>query len=180
MPDLSNFSATPAAKSASPEPSVVAALERIEQRLARLEGAVAQLDTLARTAPGVLATVTDTLDHTAARLAESGIDVDERMRTSLRLLERLTAPRAASAFETLLGSSLVDERVVGALGKVAAALAAEADHEPAAVGPWGVFRSLGDSDVQHAVGFLLAIAKRLGASFAQPAPHELPPASNKR
>jgi hypothetical protein len=180
MPNLPTFSATPAAKNGSPETSLVAVLERIEQRLARLEGAVDQLDSIGRAAPGALATVTDTLDGVAAHLAESGVDVDQRMRTSLRLLERLTAPQAASAIETLLGSSMTDERAVGALGKVADALAAEADHEPAAVGPWAAFRALGDRDVQHALGFLLAIAKRLGASLAQPVPKELPPTSKQR
>lgn len=173
MNDQSTFPAK-SSTNGTAEASLVGVLERIEQRLARLESAVAQLDAVARGAPGAIAIMTDTLDSVAARLADSGVDVDERLRTSLRILERLTAPQAANAIETLLDSSVVDERAVGALGKIAGAVAAVADHEPAAVGPWGAFRALGDRDVQHALGFLLAIAKRLGASIAEPERKQLP------
>jgi len=72
MPDLSTVSATPAAKNGSPESSLVAVLERIEQRLAGLEGAVERLDIVARTAPRALATVTDTLDGGATRRVGRG------------------------------------------------------------------------------------------------------------
>lgn len=178
MTDLSTSPATPAT-TGSPESSLVAVLERIDQRLARLEGAVERLDTVARGAPGALAIATDTFDGVAARLAESGVDIDERVRTTLRVLERLTAPEAANAVETLLGSGILDDRAVRALGKVADALAAEGGHTPAAIGPWGAFRALGDRDVQHAVGFLLAIAKRLGASLTDSEPKQLPSATKR-
>ena len=180
MNDLSPTPANATAKNGSPDTSVVAVLERIDQRLARLESAVERLDGVARSAPGAVAIVTDTLDSVAARLAEGGIDVDERMRTTLRVLERLTAPEAANAVETLLASGILDEGAVDALGKVADALAAEGKRKPVAVGPWAAFRALGDADVQVAVGFLLAIAKRLGASLAEPEPKQLPPSSVKK
>lgn len=180
MPDLSTFSATPAAKNGSPESSLVAVLERIEQRLARLEGAVERVDTVARPAPGALATLTDTPGR--RRCAPRRVR-RRRRRAHAHVAAPPRAVEGAASGKRHRDPARLehDRRARGrSVGKVADALAAEADHEPAAVGPWGAFRALGDRDVQHALGFLLANAKRLGASFAQPAPKELPPASKKR
>jgi uncharacterized protein YjgD (DUF1641 family) len=99
-------------------------LERIERRLARLESVVERVDSLARGAPALIATVTDTFDGVAQRAAEA-VDL---LRT------------------------------------------------PQPVGLWGAYRALKEPDVQRALGFLLGVARRFGASLS---PKQLPARSSK-
>ena len=162
--------------------SIVTLLERIDRRLARLEESVARVDSLAQGAPGAIGTLVDTLDGLAARLGADGIDVDQRARAMVRLVERLTAPQTTAALETLLDSGLFDARTLDSLGRVTDALAVTGQSAPPApVGAWGAFRALGDPDVQRSVGLLLAIAKELGRSLAgPPAEKQLPASSQAR
>lgn len=86
----------------APDKSLTALLERIDLRLARLEDAVARIDGLTHGAPAVVATVADVVDGMVARLAERGVDVDERVRAMTRLAEKVTSPASLSALETLV------------------------------------------------------------------------------
>ncbi len=143
--------------------AVIAALERIERRLARLESSVERVDPFARGAPALIATVADTLDGVAQRAAEAGIDVDERGRVLLSLLERISRVEAVSALHGLLDSGLFAPEAIAALSNLAKALPAGPSRAPKPVGPWGAYRALKDPDVQCALGFLFDVARRLGA-----------------
>lgn len=70
-------------------------LATLVERMDRLERAVSQLTTLANQVPAVAGTVGDIVDDGLRRAAAHGIDVDERARVALRLLERLTEPASA-------------------------------------------------------------------------------------
>lgn len=221
------------------EGAVLAALERIERRLARLESSAARVDAAAAGAPALVATVADTFDGIARRAGEAGIDVDERARAALHLLERLTAPEVAGPLAQLLAHAdvlrsavallqqapallataadaadglaarlgeqgvSVDERgrallsllervsraeavasvhglldsgllapgAISVLSNLAQALPSDASHAPQPVGAWGAYRALREPEVQRALGFLLGIARRLGASLQ---PRQLP------
>lgn len=74
---------------------ILARLERIEQRLDRYEALVQQGLPMA-------AMMTDTIDGWMHDLKQSGIDVDERAKESLRLLAELTAPQSMEALHALL------------------------------------------------------------------------------
>jgi len=78
---------------------MLAILERMDARLSRLEATV---DTLASQAPALAATAADTIDSTLARLGEQGVDVDERIQTSVGTLEVLTRPASARLLARLL------------------------------------------------------------------------------
>jgi uncharacterized protein YjgD (DUF1641 family) len=150
------------------------AIEALVDRLGTFESALRLADHV----PGSIATITDIVDELAARLADEGTDVDARVQTAVRLLERLTAPRTSAALETLLDSGALDERALGALARLAEALGAAGETAAPAVGAWGAFRALGDPDIQRALGFLLAIAKELGRALAIPlSPKQLPTSS---
>ena len=71
-------------------------LERMEQRFDHYEA-------LVRQALPVAGIMTDTVDGWMAQLRQSGIDVDERTKETLRLLAELTAPQSMEALHTLIG-----------------------------------------------------------------------------
>jgi hypothetical protein len=146
---------------------VVSALERLERRLAAVEQvatAIAPLAGLAATAPGAVALATDSFDALAARLADAGVDLDERMRSVVRAVEVSTAPRAVNGLASLVESRLLEPSALAVLSQLAAALAEPGPSRP--VGAWGALRALRDPDVQRAVGFLLAIARQFGKHLA--------------
>ncbi|MCA9593326.1 MAG: DUF1641 domain-containing protein [Myxococcales bacterium] len=84
------------------EDPVLSAIRRLEQRLARIEDSVSRAEGLARQAVPTAATALDVLDDVARQADERGIDVDQRMRTALRLLERATQPETARMLERTL------------------------------------------------------------------------------
>lgn len=164
-------------KNAASDP-VLAALDRIERRLARLEDFVEKADHVVTSAPPMIGTALDTVDSLVRRLADAGVDVDERMRVVLRVAERLTAPEALEAvvalldkvdvLKSLLEVGVFDEapvRVVAAAGRALATAAAES---PTSVGAWGAVRALGDPEVQRTLGFALRVAKILGRDLDAP------------
>ena len=161
----------PSATLASPTPPavdpVLAALERIERRLAAVERVAltaAPAAQLTSTLPGAVAMLVDTFDGIAAKLGDAGVDLDERMRSVVRALEVATAPRAVDGLASLVESKLLEPTALAAVSQLAAALA-----DPGAtpsVGAWGALRALRDPDVQRALGFLLAVARQFGKNLA--------------
>ena len=110
---------------AGPMSPILEALSRIEARLDRLEGVAQQGQHAVR---GALAGLTDTLDHAAEAARARGIDLDERVRLSLAVLERATEPATLRALDRLLAwaptapdmiAMLVDS-LDGAIGRLAA------------------------------------------------------------
>lgn len=157
------------------DPRTERALERLLAAAPLLERA---LD-LAEQAPGLVATALDTADSLADRARASGVDIDERLRILLRVAERLTAPEALGAVESLLGkveslkavldSGVLDPRALATVATAGDALA-KAAHAPASpMGLWGAFRASGDPEVQRALGFFVRFAHAFGADL-----HEVP------
>lgn len=58
--------------------ALLAALDRIERRWARVEDALDRADAATKTAPAIPGTITDTIDDAIRRGAEAGIDVIKR------------------------------------------------------------------------------------------------------
>nr|MBP9206386.1 DUF1641 domain-containing protein [Kofleriaceae bacterium] len=147
----------------APADPVLAALERIEQRLAAVEAVTSTLlplTGLTSTLPGAVAMATDTFDAIAARLGDAGVDLDERMRMVLRAVEVATAPRAVHGLASLVESRLLEPSALAVVSQLATALADPGEAKP--VGAWGALRALRDPDVQRALGFVLAIARTFG------------------
>lgn len=80
---------------------ILAKLESIERRLDQIERRRGPTDGVApemrSVAENGVAALTDTFDETVDRFAKSGIDVDERGRQALSLLEKLTQPDVLTA-----------------------------------------------------------------------------------
>jgi uncharacterized protein YjgD (DUF1641 family) len=155
--------------------AVLARLEAIDRRLAGLEAAALRVEQLERTAPAVIATVTDTLDDVVDHLRARGIDAEERLRVVLDVLQRLTSPRALEAVNTvleklpllqhLLDSEIFAATSVDVVGKAGAALATTRAEHPRELGMWGVARAMTDDDVKRALGFLVRVAQLFGRSL---------------
>ncbi len=150
----------------NPDP-ILAALERIEQRLASVERvttALAPLTDVVTALPGGIAAMTDTVDRLAMRATESGIDLDGRVGAALRAVEVATTPRAVNGLATLIESKLLEPTSLAVVSQLASALAQPGAAPP--VGMWGALRALRDDDVQRALGFILAVARAFGKNLA--------------
>lgn len=94
------------ASDGSPLAQVLAKLESIERRLDRIESRARQngpsLLPEGESPAALLATFTDTMDDLLRRLAERGIDVDDRGRRIVCLLEDLTRPETLSTINQSL------------------------------------------------------------------------------
>ena len=80
----------------------VAALARLAEHADSLARSTRLLEQLAAQLPAALATFTDTADDMVRSAGERGIDVDERLRSTAALLERLTAPATVALLRQLL------------------------------------------------------------------------------
>lgn len=153
-------------------------LASIDARLARLEAASHKVDEVVAQAPNFVAALADTFDSHVARLAADGIDVDRRGREVLRLLERLTAPETMRALESLLpyteavaqlaSAGLLEPAARSVLEQASSSFANSAATRHEKVGAFGALRSLGDPDVQRALGFALDVARGLGRGLSAP------------
>ncbi len=154
--------------------------ERIQRLLRLLEKsteprALDALEGLLETAkqlPLGAAALADTFDSTVARLAEAGIDVDERLQVLLQVAERLTAPEALAvvtevfsnvdAIQRLLESGVFGPGAVHVVGRAARALGRIDFEDTKPVGPLGALRAIWNPDVQRALGFALEFGQRFG------------------
>lgn len=160
------------------DPRTERALERLLAAAPLLERALE----FAESAPGLVAAAVDTADSLADRARGAGIDLDERVRVLARVLERLTAPEALAAVETLLSrvdalkavlaSGVLDPTALAAVATAGDALAKAANAPPAPMGLWGAFRAAGDPEVQTALGFFVRFAHAFGADLER-APRQL-------
>jgi uncharacterized protein YjgD (DUF1641 family) len=126
--------------------AVVAALERLEERLTRIEGVLSRFTSVAAQAAPLTAALVDSFDDAAQRLADRGIDVDARARGALSTLEGLTSPAMIAATHAFL----------------------EAERSPPPrVGLLGLLGAVRHPDVQRALGLALRIAERVGAALPQ-------------
>jgi uncharacterized protein YjgD (DUF1641 family) len=84
------------------EPETAERLSRMLDRLESIESTLARLEVAVSHGPAVVSTLADIADEAADRVHDAGIDLDERIRVSLALAEKLTDPKTASALAGLL------------------------------------------------------------------------------
>lgn len=84
------------------EPDTALRLSRLLDRLEAIESTLARVEEAVSQGPAIVSTLADIADDAADRAHESGIDLDERLRLSLALAERLTDPTTVKALSGLL------------------------------------------------------------------------------
>jgi hypothetical protein len=154
----------PAVPSDGGSPDTRAALTRLNSLATRLEHALDVLEptiALAQQAPLMIATAVDTFDALVAEGREHGIDVDQRLRDGLRMLERLSAPDTMRALNTLL-DRLPTLAALAPLVDDAPALLDNARRTTRPLGLLGTLGALREPNVQAAVGLAVSTARLVG------------------
>ncbi|MFT7519551.1 MAG: hypothetical protein ACI9MC_001693 [Kiritimatiellia bacterium] len=98
------------------------------------------------------------------KLVNAALDADKLEKSAdalVRLMEVVQTPE----FQKLLDSGLLDSSVLGTVGTATTALVETRKSGWDPVGIFGMLGVLGDKDVQRAVGFGAAVARRLGAAL---------------
>lgn len=145
-----------------------AAMERLDALAARMDRVLAELEpmaALARQAPLMLGIGLDAFDALVAEGRQHGIDVDARLRASVALLERLTAPETTSQLDSLLRHLGAIEALAPLLDD-APVLLAEAQRTAQPTGFFGTLGALRDPHVQQTIGITVAMARAVGARAA--------------
>lgn len=139
-------------------------LERVSrpETLRSLSGLVDALES----APGMFATLGDTVDDVAGALAEHGIRLDRVGDGVGAGVVRLAQILADDSFRQILDSGITDPRVLRLLGGHARAFASAAEEPPSRLGPWGLLAALRREEVQRAMGYLVQIASQVGATLS--------------
>lgn len=133
--------------------------ERAEQALALVEritrpktlAALQSAVDLAEQAPGVVATIADSVDELAARYGDS-LQLYNRTQQLGALMEHATRPEVLAQMETLLGG----------LSMLAPAVEAANSAPAGRLGLLGLWRAMGDPDVQRAVHRGVEVARAAG------------------
>jgi uncharacterized protein YjgD (DUF1641 family) len=139
-------------------------LERIEQSLDRLTGA---LDQAMTTAPNVVATATDVMDEFLLAAQDRGIDIDALLRAGGGALGRLARLVQSPQFARLLDSGALSPDSLSTLARAGDALAETSAEAGDKAGILALLRASRDPDVQRALDFVLRLMKRFGRGLAQ-------------
>ncbi|MCC6242600.1 MAG: DUF1641 domain-containing protein [Gemmatimonadaceae bacterium] len=130
---------------------------RLERTLDQLEPAAELL----RHAPMAIATTVDTVDALIAEGKANGIDVDQRARDMLALLERLSAPETVRSLNLLLDRLPALTALIPMVDD-APAVMEQARKNARPVGLMGTLSALREPHVQQAVGLAISTARLVG------------------
>lgn len=124
--------------------------------------ALTTMTELAGQAPGAIAMLADMFDGVAQRVQEAGIDIDERIASTLELGEKMTARATVEGLSGVLHPGAVS--IVGMLGGALVSCYEECMTlpEPRRYGPLKALSKLGDHDVQRGLAFLVNVARFFG------------------
>lgn len=154
-------SALPAPDASGGSGPSAAQLDHLLARLDHLLHAIEPVLPMLAKGPDMIATAVDTFDDLAAQGKRRGVDIDERMRLGLHLLERLTHPDTQRRLQVLLDRLPALEALAPMLDEIPAAVG-RAQREARPLGLFGVLGAMGDPAVKRSVGLALAVARQLG------------------
>jgi len=138
------------------DPEVRAGLARVLERLDRIEAIVETFGRFAETIPTIADAAGTTATWAWEQAEKAGVDPIATGQRTAKLLLELGRPEVLDLLERMLARRVQIEQALDLLD----AQAGGGEIEP--VGPWAAFGRMRDPDVKRAVGFALALAKRLG------------------
>jgi hypothetical protein len=159
--------------------SVAASLQALDARIASMAeviDALRPLVPLAEQAPAVAAMIGDSFDEMMRSAIDRGVDVERGLLNGAEAALRFGATMDAGKvreLEALLQSGVLDPAALRIIGELGRAMIDTASAPPQAVGLMGLFRALGDPNVQRALGFLITFADQFGRRLREP--HALRP-----
>jgi hypothetical protein len=165
---------TPATAVASAPPdtssqqAIAASLEALNRRLDAIAEIVEPLRPvaeLAGQARALAAMAGDTFDDVMRTAMKNGIDVERGLLNGAGAAIRFGATMDAEKVR-VLQSGVLHPAPLRKVGELARALSATAATSVQPAGALGLIKALGNSDVQRALGFLIAFAERFGDRLA--------------
>ena len=142
------------------DPSI-AHLSQLVARLERVLGVLEPALSLVQQVPPMIATAVDTFDALVAEGRANGIDVDQRVRDALHLLERVSAPETMRALNVMLDRMPALAELAPMLDTVPQ-IVDDARRTARPIGLLGTLGALRDPNVQAAVGVAVATARTVG------------------
>jgi hypothetical protein len=107
-------------------------------------------------------------DELVTKVNDPGFGFEERARTGLALLEKLSEPDTLAAVQQLTDSGVMDPAVMQLMARVGKALRTSTAGEIRPVGMFGALGALRSQRLQLAMGFGLDFAEQLGEALEQP------------
>jgi hypothetical protein len=107
----------------------------------------------------------DSFDDVMRTVSDRGIDVERGVLNGAEAALRFGATMDAEKvheLDALLRSGVLAPGTLRIIGELGRALTETAAAPPAASGPLGLLKALGQPDVQRALGFLVTFAERFG------------------
>ncbi|GEM_PF-541172 len=138
------------------------ALEHILSRLDALDEATRLLAQAVRDGPALVGALADEVDRFAL---QEGIDADAATSNALAALARLVRLAQSPAFAAFVEALDTTTLEFAARTAQAARETYEERREIKGVGLLGLLRTLGDADVKRALGFVVAVLRRLGRAL---------------
>ncbi|PHN05911.1 DUF1641 domain-containing protein [Flavilitoribacter nigricans] len=89
------------------EPRTLEAIDHLLERIDTLETAVDKLSDALRQGPGMVAMVGDMVDEGYRQADAQGVSIDERLKSALKIAEKLTAPEMVAKIDGLI--SMTDQ-----------------------------------------------------------------------
>lgn len=127
--------------------------------------ALSALLDLLEQAPGLLGMVGDVVDEASGQVAAAGVDLHEATENGMALMRGVVQLLSYPETAELIESGILSRGALRGVNRVAASIAA-ADAEPIKpIGPLGAALSLGNRDLQYALGFALNVGRALGHSL---------------
>ena len=172
--------------------SVFVVPDELLRQLEHATQSMASLTALMSQAQPAVAIIVDSADELVRRARDRGIDVDARLRDTLHLVERLTAPESMRMLNILLDRLPMLEQAMVAADRLPGAIAIGVDSldefmrdmqattPPAPLGLFGMIRALRDPDVQRTIGVLLRGAAQAGRTLNHSPQLSLSPTAPQR
>lgn len=139
-------------------------LERIEQTLDRLAGA---LDQALHVAPNAVATAVDVMDELALGAQARGVDLDALLRVGGSALGALAELMQSPQFADLMRSGALSADSMAIAARAGDAMAETSAEAGGKAGVLALLRASRDPDVQRALDFMLRFMKRFGRGLAE-------------
>ncbi|MGB0386744.1 MAG: DUF1641 domain-containing protein, partial [Ardenticatenaceae bacterium] len=143
-------------------PETMAVLGALLDRTDKLGQAVELIDQ----GPGMVAMAMDTLDEAYRQALIAGIDIDSLVTQGLSLSAIMANFVRSEEFQSLQDSGVLDPKVLKIMGNTGQALVATQQQPIEPAGFFDLFRAIGNSDTQRALGFLLAFGSNFGKSLS--------------
>lgn len=143
-------------------------LAQLNARLERIEALLLRQDALMRQAPHALSMLVDSFDELVARQVDAGIEPSLLLSRTGDALQRFITLMQSEEFAAMMRSGVLNPETLRTIGTLSEAVRHAASRPEDRLGLLGALRASRHPDTQRAIGFVLRLAQRFGASLRRP------------